>query len=335
MNLTTVKWTQQDKTQSRELLGLLICALHCAQLLHTILHRTDLKFSLLPSRQSPLLWRCLFEGRGRNRYGHIQNAAQWKQTNCFVSFWRSADASESVHSKLTEHFLSWLSASWTSLHKNFLDSWNSAGPGCYSGHLTKNTTVFLNANRPELPPRAISMWQCSNVSCSLAAVHFHRRQQISPCSKLTNFRHHLPLHVRVTRVEVSHDGKYRVAVEITNVNRIVGFIHQLYIGTGNRWQCIRKIRCTNFWPRQCITQKYLCHRNNTYRFSQTECMKTGKRATAPFNTSTPNLLRTDNHAGILSPNFYMLDPLPEAQPTVSKQWRQHGSESQFSCHKHV
>jgi len=38
MNLSTVKWAQWDKTQSRELLGLFICA----QLLHTILHRTDL-----------------------------------------------------------------------------------------------------------------------------------------------------------------------------------------------------------------------------------------------------------------------------------------------------
>ena len=39
-----MKWAQWDKTQSRELLGLFICvcALHCAQLLHTILHRTDL-----------------------------------------------------------------------------------------------------------------------------------------------------------------------------------------------------------------------------------------------------------------------------------------------------
>jgi len=38
-----VKWAQWDKTQSRELL---VCscvyASHCAQLLHTILHRTDL-----------------------------------------------------------------------------------------------------------------------------------------------------------------------------------------------------------------------------------------------------------------------------------------------------
>ena len=44
MNLSTVKWAQWDKTQSRELLGLFICvcALHCAQLLHTILHGTDL-----------------------------------------------------------------------------------------------------------------------------------------------------------------------------------------------------------------------------------------------------------------------------------------------------
>jgi len=43
MNLSTVKWAQLDKTQSRELyLCSYVCALHCAQLVHTILHRTDL-----------------------------------------------------------------------------------------------------------------------------------------------------------------------------------------------------------------------------------------------------------------------------------------------------
>ena len=43
MNLSRVKWTQWDKTQSRELLVCsYVCASHCAQLLHTILHRTDL-----------------------------------------------------------------------------------------------------------------------------------------------------------------------------------------------------------------------------------------------------------------------------------------------------
>jgi len=41
-----------------------VCALHCAQLLHTILRRTDLIISPLPSRQSPLLRWCLFEGMG-------------------------------------------------------------------------------------------------------------------------------------------------------------------------------------------------------------------------------------------------------------------------------
>ena len=40
---STVKWAQWDKTQSRELLVCsYVCASHCAQLLHTILHRTDL-----------------------------------------------------------------------------------------------------------------------------------------------------------------------------------------------------------------------------------------------------------------------------------------------------
>ena len=40
---STVKWAQWDKTQSRELLVCsYVCASCCAQLLHTILHRTDL-----------------------------------------------------------------------------------------------------------------------------------------------------------------------------------------------------------------------------------------------------------------------------------------------------
>jgi len=40
---STVKWAQWDKTQSRELLVCsYVCASPCAQLLHTILHRTDL-----------------------------------------------------------------------------------------------------------------------------------------------------------------------------------------------------------------------------------------------------------------------------------------------------
>jgi len=57
MNLCTVKWAQWDKTQSRELLGLFMCVhcvcirlqfvMHCAQLLRTILHRTDLIISPL------------------------------------------------------------------------------------------------------------------------------------------------------------------------------------------------------------------------------------------------------------------------------------------------
>ena len=43
MNLSTVKWAQWVKTQSRELLVCsYVCASHCAQLLRTILHRTDL-----------------------------------------------------------------------------------------------------------------------------------------------------------------------------------------------------------------------------------------------------------------------------------------------------
>jgi len=44
MNLSTVMWVLWDKTQSRELLVLFMCVCSslCIQLLHTILHRTDL-----------------------------------------------------------------------------------------------------------------------------------------------------------------------------------------------------------------------------------------------------------------------------------------------------
>jgi len=43
MNLSTVKWAQWDKNKSRKLLVCsYVCALHCAQLLYTVLHRTDL-----------------------------------------------------------------------------------------------------------------------------------------------------------------------------------------------------------------------------------------------------------------------------------------------------
>jgi len=41
----------------------MLCPLHSAQLLHRILHRTDLIIFLLPSRQSSLLRQCLFKGR--------------------------------------------------------------------------------------------------------------------------------------------------------------------------------------------------------------------------------------------------------------------------------
>ena len=60
MNLSTVKWAQWDKTQPRDLLvHSYVCALHWAQLLHTILHRTDLIIFPLTLWQSPQLRWCL------------------------------------------------------------------------------------------------------------------------------------------------------------------------------------------------------------------------------------------------------------------------------------
>ena len=65
MNLSTVKWALWDKTQSRELLVCsYVCAVHCVQLLHTILHRTDLTIFPLALQtittapmMSPHIWR--------------------------------------------------------------------------------------------------------------------------------------------------------------------------------------------------------------------------------------------------------------------------------------
>jgi len=57
-NITTEKLNLTNK----QLLDLFkcVCALHRAQLLHNILHRTALIMSLLPSRKSSLLRRCVF-----------------------------------------------------------------------------------------------------------------------------------------------------------------------------------------------------------------------------------------------------------------------------------
>ena len=65
MNLSTVKLAQWDKTQSTDLLGLFMCV-HCTVHNCCIQYCTEQtwSFSLLPSRQSPLLRLCLFEGRG-------------------------------------------------------------------------------------------------------------------------------------------------------------------------------------------------------------------------------------------------------------------------------
>jgi len=55
---------RQNPIQRTVSLFICVCASYCAQLLHTVLHRTDLIVFPLPSRQSPLLGWCLFEGRG-------------------------------------------------------------------------------------------------------------------------------------------------------------------------------------------------------------------------------------------------------------------------------
>ena len=80
MNLSTVKWAQWDKTQSRELLVCsYVCASHCAQFLHTILHRTDLivfPLTLQTITTAPMMsiW-----GKGGRR-----------RTSCCISDWKTS-----------------------------------------------------------------------------------------------------------------------------------------------------------------------------------------------------------------------------------------------------
>ena len=62
---STVKWAQWDKTQSRELLVCSnVCASHCAQLLHTILYRTDLIVFPLTLQAITTAWMMSIWGRG-------------------------------------------------------------------------------------------------------------------------------------------------------------------------------------------------------------------------------------------------------------------------------
>jgi len=66
-----------------------VCALHRAQLLHTILHRTDQIICLLPSRQLSLLWCCLFEGRGKGAFtlcADTESVSAW-QCELLCSSW--------------------------------------------------------------------------------------------------------------------------------------------------------------------------------------------------------------------------------------------------------
>ena len=60
MNLSTLKWAQWDKTQSRELWGLFICVCIalCTIVAYNIAQKRPDNFPLLPSGQSPLLRWC-------------------------------------------------------------------------------------------------------------------------------------------------------------------------------------------------------------------------------------------------------------------------------------
>jgi len=76
-----VKWAQWDKTQPRELLGLFICvcitALHCAQLLHTILHRTDL--IIFPLTLQTIIIAPMMSIWGKGEYDLMTNSVKIMQ----------------------------------------------------------------------------------------------------------------------------------------------------------------------------------------------------------------------------------------------------------------
>jgi len=86
MSLSTVKWAQWDKTQSRDLLVCsYVCALHSAQLLHTILHRTDLiifPLTLQTIATSPMMSIWGKEGEFLDRFAR----ACWVLLFCYTVF---------------------------------------------------------------------------------------------------------------------------------------------------------------------------------------------------------------------------------------------------------
>ena len=92
---STVKWAQWDKTQSRELLVCsYVCALHCAQLLHTILHETDLiifPLTLQTTTIAPMIstWRKgakLVKSRPLTQL--CTRSTTWHQINCQRSMYQ-------------------------------------------------------------------------------------------------------------------------------------------------------------------------------------------------------------------------------------------------------
>lgn len=49
-----------------------------------------------------------------------------------------------------------------------------------------------------------------------------------PCSKPRNLRNEWRLYIHITSIEILHNGKDRVSVEMTNINCAVSCIHQLH-----------------------------------------------------------------------------------------------------------
>jgi len=84
---STAKWAQWDKTQSRELLVCsYVCASHCAQLLHTILHRTDpivfpLTLQTITTARMMSIWGKGVEGSWRIPYFYLYLQASRRETS--------------------------------------------------------------------------------------------------------------------------------------------------------------------------------------------------------------------------------------------------------------
>jgi len=80
MNLSTVKWAQWDKTQSRELLGLFICVcIHCVQIAHNAAQNRPDNFPSCPPITIAPMMSIWGKGGFTILSGHVEEALLFKK----------------------------------------------------------------------------------------------------------------------------------------------------------------------------------------------------------------------------------------------------------------